>query len=381
MQVNRKSLLENLQWARRFADRDGRVPVTPNVLFDAEGGILTLTGTDLETAGVTTLAGTPGNEFSVAVPARQLIKYLGSLNADEVELSTNPEQAHALIITAGSDKLRVLGVTKDSYPEIPTPKADAPTAVIGNIDWAVTRVGFAISTEESRFALTAALLEACDYNEASLVATDGRRLSMVPLAYHGPEKLRVLLPRFVMNEAARLGGDITLQVVAEEKSDTQDSDRAGEPNGYIHLTCGNRRITARKLVGNFPDYERVMSRMDWPNHVFLPARETLKALDRVSIYADDRSHTVTFSFADGTLRLKAQLVENGEAESLIPLMGGQMAGSAEIAFNANYIQDFLRANGAKDDTAVAMCWTDRKSMALLASEDRWLYGVMPMRVD
>lgn len=384
MQVNRKSLLENLQWAQRFADREGGLPTISNVLFDAEGDTLTLTGTDLETAGVTTLTGTPGSEFGVAVPAKQLIKYLGSLSADEVELSIDPERAHVLIVTAGSDKLRVLGVTKDSYPELPTPKADAPTAVIGNIGWAVTRVGFAISTEESRFTLNGALLHAHDYNEALLVATDGCRLSLAPLAYQGPENLRVLLPRFTMNEAAKLGGDITLQMVTEKKSetdDTQDPDRAGEPDGYIHLTCGNRRITARKMTGNFPDYERVMSRMDWPNHVLLPAYDTLKALDRVSIYADERSHAVKFNFSDGVLRLQAQLVENGEAESLIPLMGGQMAGSAEIAFNANYIQDFLRANGAKDDTAVAMCWTDHKSMALLASEDRWLYGVMPMRVN
>jgi DNA polymerase-3 subunit beta len=372
MHINRKELLLQLQWAQRFVDRKTTIPILANVLFSADGNTLTLTGTDLEIAGVTTLAGRTRSRFDVAVPAKQLIKYLQKLDTEEVDLSTNP--AHHLVVTAGRDKLTVLGMSRDSYPELPTPPADGPVAVLGSFAQAVSRVGFAISCEQDRFALNGALLDATDTNEAVLVATDGHRLSLTPLAYRGPEKLRMLIPKLAMNEAARLDGDITLQ------GDRPPVQKNGEqpPAGHLYLTSGTRRIVARKLTGNFPDYERVLGRTDWPNHVFLPAKTTERVLDRVALCADERSRCVRLAITEGELRISSSLHESGYTQSTLPVAPGEIAAPLEAGYNAQYLIDFLRAHGG--DQAVAFCWTNEKEMGLLATEDGWLYGVMPQRI-
>jgi DNA polymerase-3 subunit beta len=360
MHINRKELLLQLQWAQRFAYKRAYVPILTHVLFVAEGQRLSLTATDLEVAGITTLAGRTKSRFEVTAPVDRLIKYLGKLDADEVELATNPD--HHLTVKAGRDGLTVNGMSRESYPELPTPPADAPAATLGSFAQAVARTAFAISKEESRFTLNGALLDATDTNEAVLVATDEHRLSLTPLAYRGPEKLRVLLRSKALLEAAKLDGDLTLRV----------------DENHAYLDSGERRIVARKLDGNFPDYERVLGRTDWPNHVFLPAKTTERVLDRVALCADERSRCVRLAITEGELRISSSLHESGYTQSTLPVAPGEIAAPLEAGYNAQYLIDFLRAHGG--DQAVAFCWTNEKEMGLLATEDGWLYGVMPQRI-
>jgi DNA polymerase-3 subunit beta len=132
----------------------------------------------------------------------------------------------------------------------------------------------------------------------------------------------------------------------------------------------------RKLTGNFPDYQRTVG-YDFPSHAFLPAKEMLKAIDRVAVYSDERSKYVRFEIRDGVLTIFSSTVETGSAASKVPLAGGEIAGPLEIGFNAGYVRDFL----ALYDNHVALCWKDEKSAAQLLSDDGHAYVVMPMRID
>lgn len=357
-------------------DGKANIPILNCVLFDVNANRLTLTGTDLEIGGVTGVDGSGDeSQWSGAAPVKKLIQYLQKVDEDTVTLST--AENHWLTVKHGTSTTRVAGMSKDSYPELPAPPE--PVAVLTRLPLAIERTAFAISCEETRFTLNGALLEV-DAAGARLVATDGHRLSLAPLqAKTAAEKIFCLIPKKALLEAGRLDDGPTFAA---------DKDHA-------FFSWGTRRIIARKLTGNFPDYHRVMPEsMDC--HANISVKTTLKTLDRVALYADERSHAVRFSVADGKLKIYASSVETGEAEGLVPIHSGEgVEGPFEIGFNASYVSDFLRTTTAQ---TVALCYAADEpdvekedgtvqhgkkggsKAAVFTTADGWSYVIMPLRI-
>ena len=375
MILNTKSFRAELEWAQKFIEKKTSLPILTMVLFQADGKLLTLTATDtdLEVGGVTSVDGAGKGKWAVAVPVAKLIKYLAKVDDPEVTLATTDR--HQLVVTHGaSSKTTIDGMSKESFPELPTPPKER--AKIGRLDLAIERVLFAISKEESRFTLNGALLE-INGDDGKLVGTDGHRLSLAPVQVKGAPKVRAIIPKKALFEAGKLEGDCTFSM---------DED-------HVFMAFGQRRIIARKLKGNFPDYERVLVH-DFPNHVMLPVKTTLKTLARVAVYADERSRTVRFTVEDGKLTIYAQSLEAGEAgeaEGTIQTQPGESDGKPLIAgYNADYISDFLSRT---DFQYIAFCWqsdtqaegsdkvyTAASKMIALTTQDGWQVGIMPLRI-
>jgi DNA polymerase-3 subunit beta len=131
---------------------------------------------------------------------------------------------------------------------------------------------------------------------------------------------------------------------------------------------------------------------DAANHAMIPTKTTLKVLERVAIYADERSHAVRFTVKDGALTIYASSVETGDAQGVVPIRDGQY-GDLEYGLNANYVAEFLRETDAQH---VAFCWqaddiapalstgkqikSNQKSCEFCTA-DGWRYCVMPMRLN
>jgi DNA polymerase-3 subunit beta len=354
MKLQTKALKAELQWVNRFVDRKSTIPILSTVLFDVDGDHLVLTGTDLEVAGVTSLDGQGNGQWSVAVPVRKLINYLDKVDEEEVDLTALPN--NWLVVEHGAS-MRVCGMSKESFPELPVPAETQ--AVLGRLQLAVKRTAFATSTEESRFSLDGALLE-IDEDEARLVATDGHRLSVAPLQVKGTVKLRVLIPTFALTEAGQFEEDCAFS--------TNDD--------FTFMAWGQRRIMACKLTGNFPEWRRI-ARDDFPAHIMLPVKSTLKLLERVAICADERSRAVRFNIGDGKLTLSVSSVEESEAAGTVAVQMDEGSSPLEAGYNADYISEFLDRTEAQ---FVAFCYIDAKSGAVLATGDGWKYYVMPMRI-
>ena len=377
MKISTKQLAAELQWACRFIDAKTTTPILANVLFEANGNHLTLTATDLEIGGVTHLDGIGKKKWAVAAPVKKLIQYLGKVDEEEVTLATT--ENHSLTVTHGTNSTKVSGMSRGSYPELPATPTDEPVT-LRRLPIAIERTVFAISHEESRFTLHGALLEV-DAEGGRLVATDGHRLSLAPVVASADTPVRAILPTKALREAEKLDGDCAFRC---------DKDHA-------FLDYDTRRIIARKLAGNFPDYHRVVPK-DLPNHVLLPVASTKKALERVALYADECSRAVRFTVNEGSLGLLASSVETGEATATVATRPGQIETVLpfEIGLNAEYVLDFLNITNT---SLVAFCFhsdipdtvgedgevTKRGSkggsnMVLFTTGDQWVYCVMPMRI-
>lgn len=371
MEVQTVALRKELEWLNHFIEKKTTIPILSNVLFEADGKRLKLTATDLEIGGITSIAGTGKGKWSTIAPIAGLIKYLKKVDEDTVTLSA--DEIHWLTLTHGPGKSRTAGMSKDSYPELPA--APPATAWLFNLPQAIDRTLFAVSADESRFTLNGALLE-INESTAQMVATDGHRLALAPVKVKCASKIKALLPKKFLALASKMEGDCALAV----------------NDAHSFLDYGQRQMVSRKLEGNFPGWSRVMAN-DMPNHAVIPVKSTLKTLERVAVYADERSHAVVFSLEDGKLTIKAKSVECGEAEGSVPIQGGEYVPLPEYGLNANYVSDFLTRTEAQ---SVAFCYMNdgepdgngnipphSRAVAQscqFATSDGWRYCVSPMRI-
>src|SRR5262252_7973049 len=96
MRIATKNLLAELTWANKFTERKTSIPILTHVLFEAADGRIKLTGTDLETAGLTMVEGQGTDTWTVAVPVDKLIKYLQKVEEPDVILSAS--DTHKLLV-------------------------------------------------------------------------------------------------------------------------------------------------------------------------------------------------------------------------------------------------------------------------------------------
>src|SRR5438309_11157252 len=104
-----------------------------------------------------------------------------------------------------------------------------------------------------------------------------------------------------------------------------------------------------------------------------------KAIRRVALMADDRSHAIRMHLSKEQLLISSQNAEEGEARETV---NTDFAGNeTEIGFNAQYLQDFLNVVGSEK---VVFEFKDGNSQAQMRPFDNnkqdYKYVLMPMRL-
>ena len=135
---------------------------------------------------------------------------------------------------------------------MPEPKAKSvkiPPDVLSKL---ITRTIFAISTEDSKYTLSGALL-VLKPGSITMVATDGHRLAHVEKSEaleDVTEEIRVLVPKKAMGELVRM---------ISESGDTDKIEFSRDDN-HLFFDMGKRLLVSRMLTGQFPNYEAVLPR-------------------------------------------------------------------------------------------------------------------------
>jgi DNA polymerase-3 subunit beta len=363
--VSKADLVRELGLSQGVVEKKTTIPILSNVLLEAHGDRVTLTATDLELGIRCSCPARVKKEGAGTIPARKLLEYVRLL--PDADLTVKFLENHWASLTCGRSKTKIAGMSRDSFPELPTTPAviaEIPSKQFASM---IQRTVFAISMEESRFTLNGALLLLKD-EKATMVATDGHRLAFVEVPLSGQQGFRALIPRKAMGEIVKL---------AEEGAADSKVLIAGDDN-HLFFQFGDRLLITRKLTGNFPDYERVLPK-DNSQIAKLAKGEVRAAIERVAQFADERSRAIRVQFLAGEVKVFSSSVETGESEESVT---SEYAGpELEIGFNAQYLLDFFRAI-PQDHLVFAM--KDQKSAGELrpVSEgpDQYRYVVMPMRI-
>lgn len=366
--VSKSDLVRELGLTQGVVEKKTTIPILSNILVETAGDQVWLTATDLELGIRCACPARVKKEGAGTIPARRLLDYVRLLPDADVQVKLADNQWASLV--CGRSRTRIAGMSRESFPELPQmpdPLAQIPLTLLSQM---ISSTIFAISSEESRFTLSGALL-LVEEKRLVMVATDGHRLSLVEREVDLPDlpgAYRALLPKKAMSEIQKLASDDPTKMIEFSGNDN-----------HLFFRIDKRLLLSRKLTGNFPDYERVLPK-EHPLSIRISREELKAAIERVAQFADERSKAIRLRVLEGEVKVHSSISETGESEETIPVdYSGE---EVEIGFNAQYLIDFLRS---VDQAEIEFLFKDSNSAGELrphgaSAGTLYRYVVMPMRI-
>ena len=369
--VARVDLQKELQLCQGVVEKRSTIPILSNVLLKAADTRLQIAATDLDVTILSSCAAKITSPGGVTIEAKRLFDIVRSLPDEDVHVTM--QENNSMLIESGTAKFRLLGLPAEDYPTLPAVTAtESYTVPLEEMKTMVAKVKFAITHEETRFQLNGALLKVMP-SKMEMVATDGHRMALINFPQGNGKKkgheLTILIPRKALEEILRLepGEDGNVQF--------------GVSENHLFFDAGDRRLLARMIDVNFPNYMEVIAR-DNDRHVMVDRERLLSTIRRISLVANERTRAVRFDFAPGKLTVSSTNPELGDARETVPI---DYAGNPFfVGLNAAYVTDFL---SAVDTPSVALDLKDENSQCIgkpsVTNEElpyEYTYVVMPMRL-
>jgi DNA polymerase-3 subunit beta len=350
------------------------LPITTNILLSTDNGRLRLAATNLEIAITAWIGADVQEDGALAVPARLLSEFVGSLPKDKVELAVSA-RTRTLTMRCARVEARINGFESEDFPPIPT-ITEGPTATVDPEDLrqAIAQVVFAAATDESRPVLTGVHCR-FEGDQVILAAADGFRLSVreVPLAGAVSEPTEVIVPARTLAELNR--------ALADEEDPVEIVVTPAHNQVLFHLK--SVEIVSQLITGNFPNYRQLIPG-SFATRTVVNTSSFLEATRRASIFARDSSGIVRIQIAPsedlstGRLLTSARAEEVGDnVDELEAVVEGD---NTKIAFNAKYLQDVL---GCLNTSQVALETKDASSPGVIrpVGTNSFVHVIMPMFVQ
>lgn len=359
----REPFLHHLQLAASFCPARSPRPILQDVLVEVSGNEVVLAATDGEISLRTRYAaeGVSG-AGRAALPAATLVSALRALASETLRI----EEAGALHeISGGSAMFKLHGDDPDLFPAIPAVDGErAVTVPLPAFLDLCTRTMFAAAKDMGRYAFNGILLEV-DAQEVTLVATDGRRLSLAAMkcATGAGERRSAIVPAKALHLLQRAAGD---HAGEDLRLDLRE--------GQVTFGLRGTEIITQLLEGEFPDFRAVLPKeKDVPRAVEIDRAELAEAISRAAVTAGEQGRAVELRFDKGTLRVSSRHEGVGESRSELGVnYDGDAVG---IRFNPEFLGEYLRT---LPDGSVTFRFKDRASAGTFSTHGDALYVVMPI---
>ena len=263
--VRKFDLLQELTLIQGVVERKTTIPILANVLFRAEGGELWIAATDLEVGLKSVCPAKITVPGTITLPAKRLYEIVRALPDKDIKVKRG--DANWITVTCGASRFRIAGLPQEDFPALPEAKDTSVKIPANVLSKLISRTIFSISTEDSKYTLSGALL-LLKPGSIAMVATDGHRLAHVEkteVLDDVNEEIKVLVPKKAMAELVRI------------ISESADAERIGFSRDENHLffDMGKRLLISRMLTGQFPNFEAVLPRGN--DRTFLVNREEVAA--------------------------------------------------------------------------------------------------------
>lgn len=365
--VTRDALLPALTTAKNAVERRSTIPILQNLRLDAEAERLTITGTDLDCEIWVSAPCVVDAAGSFTLPGANLFDAVRKL-PEKAEISFETD-GPSCQVKSGRTSFRMHVLPAADFPAMERAGMTARFELDAEaIRATLATVGFAVSSEETRYYLNGVHLHA-DEDRLVAGATDGHRLARVrlPLPAGAEGMPAIIVPRRTLDRIEDVIGD--KGPVRIELSDRK-----------ILVAGGKGEMVSKLIDGTFPDYRRVIPGGNG-NRFTLGRADLARAIDRV-VTITPRGGAVKLSFdaEAGEVALATSNPEAGSAADSVALAKAE-GNKVEIGFNGRYCLDMLAATEAESVTFELGTAGDPAVMRPAGDDaDRPLFVIMPMRV-
>jgi DNA polymerase III subunit beta len=363
---HREGLLSACQLASvATAARDVK-PILKNLKAVVDSDRCTLMATDLELGIRLEVRGIRVEEPGEALlPTGRFVSILRESPDEEMTIEAGPDACRVL---GATNEFEMPGEDPAAFPDVPTFDQEKYHELsAGVLREMIRRTVFATATgEQLRYGATTGILWELEGEEASLIATDGRRMALAkgPATSAGDHSTKGMTPVVPAKAMALLERNLS---EAEEK--VRISFRANE----VLMKTERAMVYSRLVEGRFPDWRKAMPQKHTAR-VPLTMGSFLSAIRQAAIMTDDESKRVRFQFAKGKLTLRAQGAEAGQSRVELPV---EYAGkNLEISFDPKFVIDMLKV--LDPDTALTVDLNDGAAPAVFRVEPNYVYVVVPL---
>ena len=342
--VSRKSLQSALDIAVQYADKKSTIPILTHVRIGAVGESMTLQCTDLELSATVPLAGAKMlKEGTAIVDARKLHKLVKALPDSEVRIETDavtPER-QTVKLACESTQAMLPTMQEDNWPKLASPPEKRISLDAPLLETLLGKTRYAVSEDNSRYALNVSLLVAADGKLRS-VATDGHREviaeSREPWA---GESFSWLLPKKYID---------ALRMLLRKREGTVELAR--DNDGQLFAVVGGTIVQSRALTGNFPSWERVVPKAEgdeYPCRFVVDSKPLAAAVKRALLGADECNRGLRFT-VDSDLTVRGESSDFGIVEERVTLR--KPVGDGWFAANGEYVLEAIE-NMAEGPVSIA----------------------------
>lgn len=359
--VSRNELSNLIRKIQNVVPVNAPIPILSNVLIEASSEELVFTATDL-TVGTRCVAKAKIYEKgSLSIPSRRFFQLVKELTDSNIEIAASDNDM--VEVSSGSSRFKLHSMEKEEFPSLPNMenavKFSVPSEKLKDM---LQRTSFAVAKEDSRYVLTGVLLK-IENGVAVFVGTDGKRLAKTSIDIDLDKDFsgEYIIPIKAVEEITKMFGEDSKTTIflAEDK---------------IAVESDNTLLITKLLSGAFPDFLPVISTKS--NVILdLHREELISLLKQVSLFTNESSHSVKFTFTVGELVLTANCSKFGEGKVSMPV--NYDGDRLDIAFNPFFFLDILKHS---KDQSLKLGISDSYNPGVITDSTDSLFIIMPMRL-
>lgn len=329
LNVLQENLKNSLNYLQKVIPNKPQMTVLSSILLQAKNNKLILSATDLYLGIKTELVIEIEEEGELIINGELFKSLINSLENGKISLE---QKDNLLIITQNKNISKLACQKSDEFPTFPVVEGDSFTLSLLDLERIQTLVTFCAGIDQSRPVLTALLLK-FNQNGLEVVATDGFRLSNLLLKdINSSQEKTILIPAKALNELYRIAKQINVEEIVIFVSDELKQ---------LLFKVNNVEMYVRLIEGDYPPYEKIIPPSFLLNVEF-DGEEFLIQLKRASIFSRDVSNIVKIKLEKEKMIITSQSPSLGDYMGEI-LINNPSNESGEIAFNVNYLIDFINA--------------------------------------
>ncbi|MBP5356835.1 MAG: DNA polymerase III subunit beta [Clostridia bacterium] len=344
-------------------------PVLESIKMDAEPGTLTLCATDNEMRIETSICADVDLAGSVLVPGRLFSDFTKKLSNQKIELE---EIGTKLKVRYAESRGELSCTNADEFPAADSindgdslDKVSSFTMGAAGLRELIDKVAFAVALSDKKLPILRGVLIEVKGREVTGVAVDGVRMAKcVKPIDASTGDFSVVIPSRSINEIARfLDGD-------EEKITVFVKDNK------LKIDLGHTVITSQLLVGEYPDYNRLLP-SSIQTSVIVLTEPLSSGLERAALLSkEENSNSVYFSIGERVISLTSASGKGNLDEKISVVTNGP---DLDIAFNCKFFNEVLRASGCEQVTIKFVGPNRPCIIEPCGGEENFTYLILPVR--
>lgn len=342
--------------------------IVSSILIECNNDSIKLTSTDLEISIKTTVNATIQKEGAIVVPAKKLSQTIKEFRGTSI-LFLAEENNITISDSSGISKavITLMGNSRDEYPPISTVLNNEyisfPMQLLHDM---IKKTSYAIADEDARYVFNGLYIKN-EGKKLNLVATDGRRLSLISntLNEELPFTEGVIVPNKTIKELQKLLNSDGTGLVAHNNKDKQ-----------IYFKIGNVELSSKLIDGQFPDYNQVIPK-SLEHDIVIDKSLFESCIKQVAIMASEPTRQIKLVFNKQTLSISASTPDIGKAEDSINIdyAGDEIL----VAFNSGFIMDVLKVIDS-EDIVISLTSANTPSIIKESNNTNFISVIMPIKV-